>query len=113
MGQSKLYKQIRLMGELGPLCEGDRDNIACGYNEKGEWKAWIRLVPMQLALCFHAEWPKTDFYDLSHKQLDALRALKWKSANPLSTLDRMAKESATPEELTAGRGGPSPSTRSE
>lgn len=92
MSQTKRYKQIKLMFELGPLCEQDRDNIINGYDEKGVWKAWIRLVPMQLILAFHADWPHTEFYDFTHKQLDEFRALNWRPANPLGVLDLLVRQ---------------------
>jgi len=85
-------EQTRLMFELGPICQYDRDYFACGYNNGGDWKAWIKLEPMMLVLAFHTEWPEVDFYDFSHKQLDAFRALKWKAPNPVTVLDLLVRE---------------------
>lgn len=107
MSRTKLDKVVQLFSILGPLCETDRDFWVNGYSEDGNWRAWAILRARYEPVVLDARWVERpnakDPNDCTHHELDALLKLKWVAPNPLSLLDRLARES----DLTAGAGGPS------
>lgn len=99
MSATKLTKALRLLFEVSPLCALDHGWFACGY-EGETWRAWANFRPgyhMQVFLGGVTKDPN----DCSHEELDDLLALRWMAPNPIGVLDRIARESASWEELTA------------
>lgn len=98
MARSKLTKVFQLLHQVSPLCALDRGWFACGY-EGEDWRAWAIFRPgyeMQVFLGAKTKDPN----DCTHEELDDLLALEWRTPCPIGLLDRIARESATWQELT-------------